>query len=117
MEIEKYLNKVRYTLSNENLEVGDQVFPIGRGRIREDGKFILHNLDFTDYMSGFPDEPHTILDLNHSGYKPYEVRTDHGYSPKESFFKIIKKEKHIVEWSKKDGCKFKTINKWAEITD
>jgi hypothetical protein len=40
-------------------------------------------------MSGFPDEPHTLLDLHHSDYKPYEARTYHGYSPIESYFKVI----------------------------
>lgn len=103
MKIEKYHNGIRYTLSNENLQVNDKVFPIANGRCTEDGGWILHNFDFRD----FPNDPHTILDLNHSDYKPYEVRTDYGYSPIESYFKIIKKEK-------KEKSPF-TETKWIEI--
>ena len=40
-------------------------------------------------VSGWKSEPHTILDLHHSDYKPYEVHTDHGYGPVESYFKIL----------------------------
>jgi hypothetical protein len=97
MEIEQTHNKIRYTLSNENLKVTDEVFPIGRGRIKDDGTFILRELDYRDFMCGFPDNPHTILDLRHSDYKPYEIRTDHGYSPIECYYKIIKKEKKIID--------------------
>lgn len=89
MKIEKKHNNVWYTLSNENLMEGDEVFPIARGRIDGD-VFLLHEYDFSDFISGFPDEPHTIIDLKHSDYKPYQVRTSHGYSPIESYYKIIK---------------------------
>lgn len=67
--------------SNENLKVGDQVFPI---YTPYDKSFC-----FFDYASGFPDEPHTIEELKRSDYKPYETRTSHGYGPEEMYFKII----------------------------
>ena len=113
MIIEQMHNKIRYTLSNENLEVNDEVFPIGRGRVKDDKTFILHNFDFE---MGFPDEPHKILDLKHSDYKPYEVRTDHGYSPIESYYKIIKREEKIVEYNGDNSViKLATRNEWVEI--
>lgn len=113
MIIEHMHDKIRYTLSNENLEVNDEVFPIGRGRVKDDGTFILHEFDFE---MGFPDEPHKILNLKHSDYKPYEVRTDHGYSPIESYYKIIKKEHKIVEYNGDNSViKLATRNEWVEI--
>lgn len=98
MKVEKVHNKVRYTLSNENLNVGDEVFPIARGRCLPDGGWILHNFDFRDFMSGFPDEPHIIKDLNYaSGVngKKTHIRTDKGYSHRDCYFKIVKVEEHI----------------------
>lgn len=68
-------------LSNENLKVGDEVFPIYTPVLRE--------FCFLDFASGFPDEPHTIKELKRSDYKPYETRTSHGYGPEEMYFKII----------------------------
>lgn len=94
MKIEHVFNKIRYTLTNENLNVGDKVYPIAQGRCLDDGGWILHGLDFRDFMSGFPNEPHTIEDLNYSKSKPYQVRTDKGFSPIESYYKIIKKEQN-----------------------
>ncbi len=115
MKVETMHDNIRYTLSNENLQVGDKVYPIVRGRVDSNDEFILHDIEFiSKYVeglntSGFPDEPHTIIDLHHSDYKPYEVRTDYGYSPAERYFKVIKKEKQIEE-----GKLFKTY-KWIEI--
>lgn len=84
-----------FVFSNEDLKTGDEVYSISDGRIIED-KYVHEEYDFRDFTSGFPDEPHTILDLNHSEYKPYQTRTDHGYGPIESYFKIIKRyEKSI----------------------
>jgi len=39
-------------------------------------------------MSGFPDDPHIILDLHYDGSKSYEVQTDRGWGPRESYFKL-----------------------------
>ena len=84
MKIETYREGIRYTLSNENLQEGDKVFPIARGRCLDDGSWILHSIEFDSphtrsNTSGFPDDPHTILNLKHSDYKPYEVSTDKGF--------------------------------------
>jgi hypothetical protein len=103
MKVEKVYKGIRYTLSNENLKNGDKVYPIARGRCLEDGGWILHDFDFSKSLSGFPDEPHTIIKTDYSDYKPYEVRTDMGYSPIECYYKIIKKEEHDEN------------NKWVEI--
>jgi hypothetical protein len=96
MIIQHTYKEIDYILSNENLKVNDKVFPISRGRTWND-THIHFNYDFRDFMCGFPDEPHTILDLKHSdNYKPYEVRTDHGYGPIEMYYKIL------VSMNKKD---------------
>jgi hypothetical protein len=99
MKIERVHDRIRYTLSNKNLKVGDKVYPIAKGRCLDDGGWILHELDFS--ISGFPNKPHIIKDLNYDNGrqgKPYQVKTDKGYSSIESYFKIIKKkEKRIKE--------------------
>jgi hypothetical protein len=97
MDVEIVYEDVRYRLSNKNLKVGDLVYPITNGRTLDDGEYLLHNIDSRDFMSGFPTEPHTILDLNHSDYKPYEIRTDKGYGPVDQYYTIIKKEIQIPE--------------------
>jgi hypothetical protein len=117
MVIEHYHNKLRYTLSNDNLKVGDLVYPIAEGRCLDDGGWILHNFDFRDFCSGFPDEPHTILNLNYSTYKPEEVRTSHGFGPIEMYYKIIKVEERIVEYHEPgpSGLKLTKRNEWVVI--
>ncbi len=97
MNVEKVFDGIRYTLSNDNLAVGDKTYPIANGRCLNAGGWILHNIDFRDFLSGFPKEPHIILDLNHSDYKPYQIRTDHGFGPIEKYYKIIKKEHQVKE--------------------
>jgi hypothetical protein len=79
-----------YKFSNQNLKAGDEVYPISRGFVGDDKKYHHERFDFRDFMCGFPDEPHIMLNLKHSDYKPYEARTDHGCSPIESYYKIIK---------------------------
>ena len=114
MRIEKVHNKIRYTLSNENLKIGDEVFPIASGRRLDDGEWILHDLDFRDFMSGFPDKPHIIEDLNYDNGrqgKPYQVRTNNGYAPVESYFKIIKMEEKIKVRESMFGSSYE----WFEI--
>ena len=95
MIIEKVHNGIRYTLSNENLKVGDKVYSIANGRCLDKGGWILHDFDFSDFMSGFPNEPHIIENLKYSDYKPYEVKTDMGFSPRECYYKVIKMEEKI----------------------
>jgi len=117
MNVECVIDGIRYTLSNDNLKVGDKVFPIASGRINDKNEFILHYLEFdkyhyTKFKTDFPEEPHILLDLNHSDYKPYQVRTNLGYGPIEKYYKIIKKEHQIKQ---NDGMF--TRYKWVEIND
>jgi hypothetical protein len=87
---------IRYTLTNEGLAVGDETFPISEGKV-VDGKYVHEGLCLARYgggkydelMCGLPNDPHIILDLHHDTYKPYEVRTNHGYGPVEHYFKIV----------------------------
>ena len=104
MKIEKMHNKIRYTLTNDNLVCGDKVYPIANGRCLDDGSFILHDFDFSMSCSGFPDKSHTILDLQYSKSKPYEVRTNKGFSPVECYYKIIKMEKQVEKLNGKLLC-------------
>ena len=110
MKVETIYNDIRYVLSNDNLKVGDKVYCIGRGRVVNNNELIFHEFDFRNFISGFPDDPDIIENLNYSEYKPYEVKTDKGWSPKESYFKIIKKEKQI----ELNRGKFKSY-KWVEM--
>ena len=115
MIIEKIHNKLRYTLSNDNLEVGDRVYSIANGRCIGGDRWILHEIDFKH--SGFPEEPHIIKNLHHSDYKPYEIQTDHGFGPRETYYKIIKVEQRIIEYHDigPSGLKLKKHDEWVEI--
>lgn len=112
MKVEKVLNGIRYTLSNENLEVGDEVFPIANGRCLGGNDWIFHNITYNEYSTGFPDNPHVIQNLHYSDSKPYEVSTNHGYSPRECYFKIIKKERHVAHKGS-----FMTTHTWVTLNE
>jgi len=77
-----------YYLTNENLKEGDKTFPISFGKV-VDNKYYHRDFEFKPHLSGFPDDPHTIIDLHYSDDKPYEIRTDKGYSPVECYFKLV----------------------------
>lgn len=111
MLVEHVHEKIRYTLSNENLKKGDKVFPIAWGRCLDKGGWILHDFDFREIMSGFPNKPHIIEDLNYSDYKPYQVRTNNGYSPIECYYKIIKTEIQV----KVQESIFGGRHEWQEV--
>jgi hypothetical protein len=82
--------------SNEDLKEGDEVFPIVESRL-VNGEWYLTGLRLKDgmcsdekqYCTGFPNDSHKIINLSYSDYRPYEVRTNHGYGPIESYFKVI----------------------------
>ena len=112
MIVEHVHNEIRYTLSNENIKVGDMVYPIANGRHSENDGWILHNFNYEYYRSGFHNEPHKILDLKHSDYKPYQIKTDHGYGPIEMYYKIIKWEHRVKV---RDGFMGSDIIEWQEI--
>jgi len=114
MNIEKIHEKIRYTFTNENLKVGDEVYPLAHGRCLDNGGWILHNFDFTDFISGFPNNPHIIKDLNYDNGrqgKPYQVQTNMGYSPIECYYKIIKVEEQVKVSESMFGGRFE----WIEI--
>jgi len=77
-----------YHLTNENLEVGDETFPISNGRVTGD-TYKHEYFNFNPVCCGFPDEPHIIVDLKHSDSKAYQIRTQRGYGPAEEYFKIV----------------------------
>lgn len=78
-------------LTNEGLAVGDKVFPLTSGWTNGRKYYVLRvTTDLTS--SGWPSDPHTILDLNHGGSKSHEVRTDKGYGPRECYFKLMARE-------------------------
>ena len=81
-------------LTNTGLNLGDHVFPMVHG-IHKNGKFYVAELpdydedDFTLLaLTGWPSEPHTIEEFYQHDGIPY-IRTDHGYSPAECYFKLI----------------------------
>ncbi len=76
-------------LTNENLQVGDKVYPMTDGQIIDDVYYTTGIREAEDtLLHGFPCSPHTILEMGRD-YKPYEVRTDHGYGPVEKYFKPV----------------------------
>lgn len=74
-----------YFFTNENLKVGDRVWPLLTGYTPL-GQFYATGIEPDRFL---PAEAHTIQDLNHSETKGYEVRTDYGYGPVECYFKLI----------------------------
>lgn len=88
MIVKHKYNGKEYTLSNENLQVGDKMYGISWGKITGD-KYEHWYFDWRQIVSGWKSEPHVILDLHHSDYKLYSVRTNHGYGSIEHYFKII----------------------------
>ena len=85
----------RYLLSNEDLKVGDKTFPLTEGQTIN-GEYYVRNIRnpktdrFFDACTSFPHDPHIIENLHHNDdFKPYEVRTNKGYGPREKYFKIV----------------------------
>jgi hypothetical protein len=89
MIIKHKYNGKEYTLTNENLHEGDKVYGISWGRTIGD----KHNHEYFDWrlvVSGWISEPHTITDMHYSkDDKAYEISTNHGYGPREHYFKIL----------------------------
>ena len=111
MKIERHHNGKRYTLSNECLKNGDEVFPIAIGRRLDSGEFILQDFNFIEHYSGFPNSPHIIKNAN--AKKPYNlITTNFGYSHKDKYFKIIKIEEQFIKAKSFFGG---DILEWREI--
>jgi hypothetical protein len=111
MKIETHHAGKRYTLSNDNLANGDLVYPIARGRCLGGDEWILHEFTFNKNYSDFPDNPHTIINTKNNISKPYEVRTNFGYGPREIYYKIIKIEEQVIKSTSMFGVSYE----WAEI--
>lgn len=94
MKLEKVKEGIRYTFSNEGVNDGDLTWPLIHGRCTDEG-WIMHDTSWHDFDL---EKPHVIKNTKHDPkYKPYEVRTDKGYGPKETYFKIIKKEVQVEQ--------------------
>lgn len=110
MKIETVFNHIRYTLSNDDLKVGDEVFPIASGRKLDNNDWVLHYLEFEKYHftnseTDFPNNPHIIKSITKEN-----ITTNNGYSHPQVYYKIIKKEKQI----EKNNGLFKSYE-WVEI--
>ena len=85
----KYKNKL-YVLSNDDLNIGDETFPISLGIIDDMRKTYNHkSFQFGETLTGFPYLPHIIANLHYSNVKSYEIQTNRGYGPIEKYFKVI----------------------------
>jgi hypothetical protein len=105
MKIEHIIGNIRYTLSNELLKEGDNVYPIGIGRYLDDNSWIMSNLNFNMLST----DPQTIVSLNKDRYD-YKVITNIGHGSSETFFKIEKAERYEFSYTVGDYV-------WVEISD
>jgi len=74
-----YKNKI---LTNEDLQVGDKVYPISNGRVYD--KIYSHESYDFSYLD---EEAHIIETLDYSPYKPYQISTNMGFGPIEKYYK------------------------------
>ena len=91
IKIERIKGEFRYILSNADIKSGDEVYPLGSGRCTKEHGYIWFNIRET-YIDPFDDEPHIVKEEYEGSPGIMYFRTNHGYSPKESYFKIIDKE-------------------------
>lgn len=90
--MEKYFTKLidnKMMLCTRDIKVGDTC------------KFLHPTNPHPEHL----DDNHKILNLHHSTYKPFEVRTDNGYGPKEGYFKVIGEISPEAKWIK-EGDEF-----------
>ena len=88
MKISYTYTKIDYLFTNENLKEVDKVYSISRGYCSKEIGYIHHEFDFhmfTEYI----DDPHIITNLHHSDYLPYQISTNNGYGPVESYYKLM----------------------------
>ena len=96
MKIAIYDDKIKgyHLLTNEGLEVGDEVFSL-IDTYHHDGEIYVTNVGWkrdTDFAvlacTGWPSDPHTIQSFYVDNKVQY-LRTDKGYSPAYCYFKRI----------------------------
>lgn len=103
--------KVKLFLCSRDVQVGDKVFPFIRGHMDDVIVSPFHPKvywDTRDFISGYPDEPHTVLDLNHTKNEcndAYKIRTDMGYGSIGRYIKIIGESSPDATWVK-EGDEF-----------
>lgn len=100
MKVEHFIGDFRYLLTNENLQVGDEVFSLIGGRF-VDGEMHYHGIHFPEDF----EDPATIEKIT----KEY-IYTNHGYSHPPRYFKIIKIEQQVLV----ESGKFKSWE-WIDI--
>ena len=75
--------------SNEDIGVGDEVFPVVDCYTHNGVEYVTGINKLEDHhMHGFPDEPHTIKRIEEG-----RVYTDRGYSPSIAYFKYLGTDK------------------------
>jgi len=93
-------NGGHHKLTNEGIRVGDQVFPCISG-YQIDDRFYIMQIDTTRHLhnpetmlacTGWPSEPHTVVEFYNDDRGLRHIRTDKGHSPAEVYFKVIKEE-------------------------
>jgi hypothetical protein len=85
----RYKNKIQL-FSNENIKVDDLVYPLVWSHVVGNDVYVtsILSLEAEDAgMTGWPDNPHKIINLNHTDYMPYKIHTDHGGGPEGHYFK------------------------------
>jgi hypothetical protein len=95
------LGNAKYAfLTNENIRIGDQVFPCISG-YHTGNKFYIMDVDATEVLTnpeyvlactGWPSQPHTVEKFYHDDCGLLHISTDKGCSPSEVYFKVIKPE-------------------------
>ena len=98
MKIVIFKNNNRYKFTNENIEIGDEVFPLVSGWHEDSTFYISHIENYEDEfrmlaLTGWPSEPHTVLKFEKEKNEPLAIITDKGYSPAECYFKQLNKSK------------------------
>ena len=95
--------KVKLFICTTDIKVGDKTFPFLRGHCDdiEKGPFNEKiNWDTKDFMSGWPDDPHIIENLNYDDYKPYRISTDKGFGSPGRYIKVIGQVSDDAIWVK-----------------
>lgn len=86
-----------HSFINENLEVGDEVFPfLDTYHPRGEGELYITDLRFefvngkfhtSEAVTGWPGNPHTVLEF-FDDYGVTYIKTDKGRGPAEAYFKL-----------------------------
>ena len=84
--------KAKLFLCTTDIHEGDKVLSLLNGHFEDvanDPFGSNVDWDYPEFLDYYPNEMHTILDMNHSDYEPYRIRTDHGYGSSGRYVKIL----------------------------